>query len=225
MYQKTTVVRTSARTLRPGGEGGRRNNSGRGEPGSRTGRRGRRRLMRARGGLGRPTRVATYLRLFEAAGSAGDESAAEFDPTGYSPVRNGNGPTPRTSLNLIVPPRLKSTPVIIIIVGPRTYGGVLASFVGSCEVPRAAARLLPANGGRERCGCCFLRHDRRPTALSGSATGAGHEAAKFSCDASGSVGGAGAPSTSTGRAGAAGASCAGRGACWGGGALAAGPAR
>jgi len=71
MYQKTMVVRKSARTLRPGGEGGRRKNSGRGEPGSSTGRRGRRRLMRAGGGLGRPTRVATRWLLLGAAGAAG----------------------------------------------------------------------------------------------------------------------------------------------------------
>jgi len=81
MYQKTMVVRKSARTLRSGGEGGRRKHTGRGEPGCSTGRRGRRHLMRAGGGLGRPTRVATRRRLLGAVGAAGDGSPAESDPT------------------------------------------------------------------------------------------------------------------------------------------------
>ena len=40
-------------------------------------------------------------------------------------MRNGNGPIPRTSLNLFAPLRLKSTPVVIITVGHRQYGGVV----------------------------------------------------------------------------------------------------
>ena len=52
----------------------------------------------------------------------------------------------------------------------------LASFVGYYQVPRAAARRLVADGGRQRCGCCFFRRDRRLTAPSANAAGAGHEA-------------------------------------------------
>jgi len=83
-------------------------------------------------------------------------------------------------------------------------------------VPGAAARRLTADGGRQRCGCCCFRHDLRPTAPSGNADGAGHEAGTTGHDAAGTVGCAGAPSTSADRAGTAGARCAGSAACWGG---------
>jgi len=105
-------------------------------------------------------------------------------------------------------------------VSPSHWLSALASFIGYYQVPRAAACRLAADGGRQRCGCCFFRRDRRLTAPSASAARAGHEAEEISHDAAGSICAAGAPSTLAGRAVSAGASCAPVG-VWG--ASAAGP--
>jgi len=93
---------------------------------------------------------------------------------------------------------------------------VLASFFGYYQVPRAAARRLVTDGGRQRCGCCFFRRDRRLTAPSANAAGAGLEVGTISRDAACSMCGAGGvPSTSAHCADSAGASGAGGDACWG----------
>ena len=42
----------------------------------------------------------------------------------------------------------------------------LASVAGYCPVPRAATRRPAADGDRQRCGCCLVRHNRRSTAAS-----------------------------------------------------------
>jgi len=104
-------------------------------------------------------------------------------------------------------------------ISPSHCLSALASFFGYYLVPRVAARRLVADGGRQRCGCCFFRRDCRLTAPSAIAAGAGCEAGTISRDAAVSICGAGAPSTSTDRAVSAGASCAGGGACWGAGGI------
>jgi len=75
-------------------------------------------------------------------------------------VRNGNGPIPRTSLNLFAPPRLKSTPVVRITVGHRQYGGVTgtesAERRGYCAASSATAGMGGV-GTRFLCtGCTVL---------------------------------------------------------------------
>jgi len=121
---------------------------------------------------------------------------------------------------IAVPARWRpETSLALSTIAPSHCLSALASFLGYYQVPRAAARHLAADGGRQSCGCCFFRYDLRRTAPSGNAAGAGHEVGTIGRDAAGSVGGAGAPSTSAGRAGAARASCTSGSACWGGGGI------
>jgi len=125
---------------------------------------------------------------------------------------------------MAVPARWRpGTSLTLPTISPSHCLSALASIVGYFQVPRAAARRLEADGGRQRCGCGFFRHDRRPTAPGANVPGTGHQAGKIGHDAVGPVGGAGAASTSPGRADAAEASCA-SGACEEGGVSAAGPA-
>jgi len=68
---------------------------------------------------------------------------------------------------IAVPARRRpDTSLTLPTISPSQCLSALVSVVGYCPVPRAATRRPAASGDRQRCGCCLVRHDRRPTAAS-----------------------------------------------------------